>query len=154
MAVAARLPEAPRRARRGGKELHEGARRASDGLSINPVGFFNHVFCILPSFINTPAILPTSLCILLWFIFIAVLNFAECAMGFCILHSASSDCPETQLLDSGFWILRISGSLSGGESSWEMEVGKLSFWILLVRSAADRAILDSVFCETELEFKI
>ena len=35
VAVAARLPEAPRRARRGGEELHEGARRARAAAALN-----------------------------------------------------------------------------------------------------------------------
>ena len=49
--------------------------------------------------------------------------------AFCLLRL-----PRTQLLDSGFWILKISGSLSGGEPSWELEVGKLRSWILVARS--------------------
>ena len=86
--------------------------------------------------------------------FFSNLKLAEGAVGilysaFCLLRL-----PRTQLLDSGFWILKISGSLSGGEPSWELEVGKLRSWILVARSGAGLAILETVFWETELEFEI
>ena len=47
VAVAARLPEAPRRARRGGEELHEGARRARAAAALNELRCSCHALCVI-----------------------------------------------------------------------------------------------------------
>ena len=78
--------------------------------------------------------------------------------GFCILHSASILPPQTAPHPAfGFWILdseEIWLPLRWGAILGILEVGKLSFWILVARSGAGLAILETVFWETELEFEI
>ena len=101
---------------------------SSDAQYHYTVGFFNHVFCILSSFINFLVILPTS-SVFCPSRFFSNLKLAEGAVGFCILHSASILPPQTAPHPAfGFWILDSEGiwlplrwGAILGIGSWETE---------------------------------